>query len=121
MQHYSRINHSEEAFQLNVNRLKEYKNKLVIFPRNAASKKHKAGDSSAAKIASVTSQNTVVGVLPVKQVKVAQVARAITKDEKKATVTAILRKQLTDGKLWGQRIKKAADKAAADKAKGKKK
>ncbi len=34
-------------------------------------------------------------------------ARKITKEEREATVTQVLRKALTDGKLWGMREKRA--------------
>merc|ERR1719440_1717514 len=42
---HRRTNRSEEAFQANVQRLKMYKSKLVLFPRKTA-KRVKAGDST---------------------------------------------------------------------------
>ena len=45
-------------------------------------------------------------------------ARKITKEEREANVAAVLRKALTDSKLWGVREKRAKDKA--DEAAGKK-
>jgi large subunit ribosomal protein L13e len=38
---HRRKNKSEESFQVNVDRLKVYKSKLVVFPRNATSKRVK--------------------------------------------------------------------------------
>ena len=45
---HRRRNRSAESLQMNVQRLKEYKSKLIVFPRNRA--KPKAGDASAAEI-----------------------------------------------------------------------
>eukprot|EP01084_Bolivina_argentea_P127723 225862_1 len=42
---YRRKHGSEESFQANVQRLKQYKSKLVIFPRRPNNKKQKKGDA----------------------------------------------------------------------------
>jgi len=112
---YRRRNRSEEAFQVNVQRLKIYKSKLVVFPRNNTSKRAKKGDSSekAKKTATQTNNKHVLDIrVNVPRVK----ARAISKDEKSKTVTAIARKARTDCKLWGARERRAAVKADAEKA-----
>lgn len=111
---HRRKNRSEEAFQANVERLKLYKSKLVVFPRNNTSKRAKKGDATPEERAAVSQ---VVGkqVLPVTAPAPRLKARKITAEEKERTVSAILRKAHTDGKLWGAREKRAAD--AAEKKK----
>ena len=49
---HRRRNRSAESLQLNVQRLKEYKGKLIVFPRNRA--KPKAGDSEPAELDTAT-------------------------------------------------------------------
>merc|ERR1711957_201447 len=107
---HRRTNKSEEGLQANVQRLKLYKSKLVIFPRKGG--KHKKGDSSKAACASAT-QVTAKMTIPIDQPTIRVKARKITKAEKEANVCAHLRKTMTDAKLWGIREKRAKDKAAA--------
>jgi large subunit ribosomal protein L13e len=114
---HRRRNRSEESFTQNVNRLKLYKSKLVIFPRNPTSKRVKKGDSSEADLKSAK-QVLADHVLPISQPIAKFKARKISKDEREATVTTVLRKALTDAKLKGVREKRAKDKA--DEAAGKK-
>jgi len=116
---HRRKNRSEEGFALNVNRLKLYKSKLVIFPRKPTSKRAKKGDSSKEELAQAQ-QVRSIDVLPLSATvhDHKPKARKITKDERDAKVTAVLRKALTDSKLWGMREKRAKDKA--DEAAGKK-
>jgi len=115
---HRRKNRSEEAFKANVQRLKLYKSKLVVFPRNPTSKRAKAGDSTKQEREGVE-QVSLSEAMPIEDDKPRIQARKATKDEKAATVTAVLRKALTDGKLWGVREKRAKDKAEAELAKGK--
>lgn len=113
---HRRKNRNEESFQANVARLKLYRSKLVIFPRNPTSKRAKKGDATAEERKAAYEQNVGSHVLPVSQPVRRNKARAITKDEQSRTVSTILRKALTDAKLWGvreQRAKKKAEKAAA--------
>ena len=109
---HRRKNRSEDAFQQNVARLKLYKSKLVIFPRNPTSKRAKKTDSSAEERKRAT-QVTVPEVLalpgPANRFK----ARAITKAERERNVAATLRKARTDAKLWGAREKRLKDKKDA--------
>jgi len=109
---HRRKNRSEEGFQVNVDRLKTYRSKLVLFPRNATSKRVKKGDATKEERKSV-SQVQGKHVLPIAIKSQKTKARKITKEEREATVTAVLRKALTDGKLWGKREKRAKDKAEA--------
>jgi len=114
---HRRKNRSEEGFTLNVNRLKLYKSKLVVFPRNPTSKRAKKGDSTKEELAQAK-QVLDKDVLGVKVGEGKVRARKITKEEREAKVTAVLRKALTDSKLWGVREKRQKDKA--DEAAGKK-
>merc|ERR1719440_2344472 len=104
---HRRTNRSEEAFQANVQRLKLYKSKLVVFPRKTA-KRVKRGDSSA-EACQAAVQVLTKQTLPIAQPSVACKPRKITKDEREVVVTALLRKSRTDAKLWGAREKRAAD------------
>jgi len=117
---HRRKNRSQEAFKNNVERLKLYLSKLVVFPTRAARKKAK-GDSKTQEelkqVKQVLSKQVLPITFPVPHVK----ARKATKEERAATVTAILRKALTDHKLAGAREKRAKDKAAGLLPKGGKK
>ena len=100
---HRRKNRSEEQFRANVQRLKTYKAKLVVFPRKT--KKPKSGDTpvdQATKVAQL--KGTVV---PIKRVSVKSQARAITAAEKKVSAYATLRKARSDARLVGIRKKRA--------------
>jgi len=115
---HRRKNRSEEAFQANVARLKLYRSKLVIFPRKPTSQRAKKGDATADERKAAYEQNVSKDVLPLALPKRRIPARKITSEEHSRTVSGILRKALTDGKLWGvreQRAKKKAEAAAAGK------
>jgi len=116
---HRRRNKSEEAFQANVKRLKEYKAKLVIFPKNP--KKAKKGDGT--KEETKQAKQVLGEVLPIPHKPRNIKARKVTSAEKEAPVARTLRKALTDAKLWGAREKRAKDKEAGigvAKGKGKK-
>jgi len=108
---HRRKNRSEEGFQANVRRLKFYKSKLVIFPRNPSQRRQKKGDSSAEEIAQIGAQNLSKTVLTISNRKSRPSARAITEEERNTTSTAVARKALVDGKLWGVRERRAKLKA----------
>jgi len=120
---HRRKNRNEEAFQLNVERLKVYKSKLIVFPRNPSSKRVKKGDSTKEE-RSAAKQVSTRHVLPIntKTVNPKIKARKISAAERDTVVRDVQRKAHTDGKLWGQRKRRAEVKAleAAGKAKGKK-
>merc|ERR1711991_406536 len=82
---HRRRNRSEEAFQANVERLKLYKSKLVVFPRNNTSKRAKKGDATAEERAAV-SQVTSKQVLPIVQASQRLRAHKITSEEKERNV-----------------------------------
>ena len=108
---HRRKNRSEEAFQVNVNRLKLYKSKLVIFPRKNAAKRLKKGDSSLEERKAVA-QVTAKTVIPMPKPAGREKARVITKEERQRTVAGLIRKTLVDSKRFGVREKRAKEKAA---------
>jgi large subunit ribosomal protein L13e len=117
---HRRKNRSEEAFQSNVARLKLYKSKLIVFPRNPTSKRAKKGDATKeetkkANQVSITKEFPVMLALP--RIK----ARKITKDELAFEAVKTLHKQRMDAKLWGAREKRAKDKASGKTGKKEKK
>jgi len=113
---HRRKNRSEEGFAANVNRLKLYKSRLVVYPRNPTSKKAKAGDATKEAFANVQ-QVTTKDAIAIRQPKFKLETRKISGTERTAVVTAVLRKNLTDAKLWGMREKRAKEKAEKEKLK----
>jgi len=110
---HRRRNKCEESLALNTARLEEYKQKLMVFPRG---QKVKKGDTakSALKGAKLT---TCKIILPLKKASLRVRARAITAEDKASSAYKTLRKARTDKKMFGRRLKRAADKAAAAKQK----
>jgi len=100
---HRRKNRSQEGLQTNVLRLKEYKSRLILFPRKTS--KPKKGDSSAAEI-DVATQLTGP-VLPIKQQWPDTKARVITDEERKPSVFQTSRMYRTNVKLVGVREKRA--------------
>eukprot|EP00178_Gracilaria_changii_P003436 TRINITY_DN15079_c0_g1_i1.p2 TRINITY_DN15079_c0_g1~~TRINITY_DN15079_c0_g1_i1.p2 ORF type:complete len:217 (+),score=63.81 TRINITY_DN15079_c0_g1_i1:29-679(+) len=108
---HRRRNATAETMSLNVQRLKEYQSKLVVFPKNA--KKPTTNDSSAEEIAKAK-QLKGRNVMPVKkQVKKVQ-ARAIKDDERVASAYSKLRHERSAKKLKGIREKRAKERAEAE-------
>ena len=116
---HRRANRSQESFQQNVERLKLYNSKLVVFPRKGP-KKQRAGDSDKAACDAAT-QVTSKMVLPLPQTKTLFLARKVSSAERNANVAQSLRKAMTDGKLWGARERRAVLKAEAAASSKKKK
>jgi len=110
---HRRRNKSVESLQVNVQRLKLYKSKLILFPRKIA-KPNKA-DSSAEELKLATQLKGAV--LPVRQPSRRAPARAITEREAKFGAHNMLRKVRADTAMWGIREKKAKEKAEAEKNK----
>ena len=102
-------NKSVESLQLNAQRLKEYKSKLILFPLN--SKKPRKGDSSAEELSKAV--QLAGEVMPVKQTVKRQRAMALTDDLKKFQAFQTIRQARAFKRLHGIRAKKAAD-AEAD-------
>ncbi|XP_004253080.1 large ribosomal subunit protein eL13z [Solanum lycopersicum] len=102
---HRRRNRSLEGLQTNVQRLKTYKAKLVIFPRHA--KKVKAGDSSAEELANATQ---VQGpYLPIVRDQPAIELVKITDEMKSFKAYGKLRIERTNARHFGARLKRAAE------------
>jgi large subunit ribosomal protein L13e len=110
---HRRKNRSEDAFQANVARLKLYRSKLVVFPRNPTSQRAKRGDSSKADLAKAVQVALphVLAIDPATANTVHHVkARKIAKDEREFEAKKTLNKLRKDEKLKGRREKRAKDK-----------
>jgi large subunit ribosomal protein L13e len=100
---------------LNVQRLKAYKAKLIVFPRKAG--KAKAGDAEATELSSATQ---LTGALfPVTQVWAKEKARKITEEEKNSSAYEQHRKARSVARLHG--IREARRKAKEEEEANKKK
>merc|ERR1712159_968507 len=106
-----RRNRSVNGKQTNEQRLREYKAKLVVFPRNG--KKTKQGwkaDSKPEETATAT-QVTSQAVMPYTKAVEDIEYRKISADEKSANTTRTLKAAWNDARLVGYRAKRAAEKA----------
>lgn len=115
---YRRRNKSVESLQKNVQRLKEYRSKLVLFPKKL-SKPHK-GDATKEEM-DVAIQVKSKEIIPVSEVVAKDKARAITEDEAKFSAYQTLRKARAHKRLHMFRVKKAKLKADEEKNAPKKK
>eukprot|EP00894_Picocystis_sp_ML_P003669 jgi/Pico_ML_1/54186/g4597.t1 len=112
---HRRTNKSEESLKLNVDRLTEYKSKLVIFPRRSS--KPKKGDSTAEELKNVVQMSGEV--MPIKG-STHDVEYVSLDDEAKATrAYAKLRLERMNARLAGVRKKREEEeeKEAKEKAK----
>ena len=100
---HRRKNRSEESFRLNVQRLKTYKAKLVVFPRKT--KKVKAGETTVEEASKVPQHKGTV--VPLQTVAVKSQSRAITDEERKSSAYVTLRKARADARYVGIRQKRA--------------
>ncbi|PIA28391.1 hypothetical protein AQUCO_07000014v1 [Aquilegia coerulea] len=102
---HRRRNRSLEGLQANVQRLKTYKAKLVVFPRRV--RKFKAGDSSPEELATATQvQGTY---MPIVQEKPTFELVKPTAEMKAFKAYAKLRIERTNEKHFGARLKRAAE------------
>merc|ERR1712190_643483 len=111
---HRRRNKCAESLQMNVERLKTYQSKLLIFPRGSGKKAVKKGDTPRSELQNVA-QNTLKTIIPVPKLKKRVFSRPITKEEKEKSAYRQLRKARTDKKYAGERkvkAKKAQEKAA---------
>ncbi|WVZ24704.1 hypothetical protein V8G54_003248 [Vigna mungo] len=108
---HRRKNRSLESLQANVQRLKTYKAKLVVFPRRA--RKVKTGDSSAEELANATQ---VQGpFLPIVREKPTVDLVKVTDEMKSFKAYYKLRLERTNQRHHGARLKKAAEAEKEDK------
>jgi len=115
---YRRRNKSVESLQKNVQRLKEYRSKLILFPKKL-SKPHK-GDATKEEM-DVATQVTSKAIIPVVEVEAAEPPREITEDEAKFSAYQTLRKARAHKRLHKFRLLKAKKKADEEKNAPKKK
>jgi large subunit ribosomal protein L13e len=104
---HRRRNESVESLQLNVQRLKTYRSKLIVFPRRPG--KPRKGDSDAADVA--TAVQFAGNIVPIEQPAQDIEARAITDEDRALNAYTKLRKLRSDYRLRGAREKRAKDKA----------
>jgi len=114
---HRRRNRSLESLQTNVNRLKTYRSKLIVFPRHHKKPKH--GDSAAAELVTAT-QSHAKEILSISQPALRVKAVKLTDALQKATAYATIRKARSDVRLAGKRAKRAAEREANDVAAAKK-
>ncbi|CAG0912789.1 unnamed protein product [Notodromas monacha] len=104
---HRRKNKNVEGLQLNVRRLKEYRSKLILFPKKMS--KPKKGDATPEEMKLVVQAQ---GVLLAPSNKfVPEAARVPTEEEKKFSAYIALRKARSNQKLWGIRQKRAKEAA----------
>jgi len=110
---HRRTNHCEESLTRNVQRLKEYLSRLILYPVKAG--KPKVGDSSAEVLATVKQDTgkTLAGVPRVHDVVLVKHAapRPLKAVEKTRRIFQFLRKNRRDEHLIGTRIKRSDRKA----------
>merc|ERR1711893_559965 len=104
---HRRKNRSVESLQQDVQRLKEYKSKLILFPKKAS--KPKTGDASEEEMKMATQLSGPV--MPVTAIPRKEQARAITDEERKFSAFTTLRQARANKRLAGKRAKKAQDAA----------
>uniref|UniRef100_A0A8C9XZX0 60S ribosomal protein L13 n=1 Tax=Sander lucioperca TaxID=283035 RepID=A0A8C9XZX0_SANLU len=106
-----RRNRSTESLQANVQRLKEYRSKLILFPRKASAPKK--GDSTR-DIKQYVEVSYVVTIFFLSQVHKKEKARVISEDEKNFKAFASLRMARANARLFGIRAKRAKEAAEQD-------
>ena len=114
---HRRKNKSLESLQRNVQRLKEYQSKLILFPVKGS--KPRKGDASEEDMKKATQLEGVV--MPVKQVTKRPRAMELTDDLKKFKAFNSVRQARAVARLWGIRAKKAKEAEADDLSKPSKK
>merc|ERR1719281_891920 len=110
---HRRRNKCAESLQQNVQRLKNYMSKLVVFPKGSGKKCVKQGDTPRSELQDVA-QNTLKEIIPVAKPVRRVKARKITDAEKEKSAYKTLKKARTDKKYLGEKLKKA--KANAEEA-----
>merc|ERR1712232_645189 len=90
---HRRRNRCQESLQANVERLKLYKSKLLVFPRGSVKK----GDTPRSELQNVA-QNTLKEIIPVPKPELRVKARAITTAEKEQSAYKMLKKARTTKK-----------------------
>lgn len=111
---HRRQNKCAESLELNAQRLKEYKARLIVFPRKGGAKK---GDAAAEEVANATQLKGEIVAAPTAANAVT--FGAITDEMKAFKAYSSLRAARNEAKLVGKRLKAAKDKEEAEKEKNK--
>ncbi|KAK3597555.1 hypothetical protein CHS0354_018150 [Potamilus streckersoni] len=104
---YRRYNKSVDSMQQNVQRLKEFRSKLIIFPKKLS----KPGKGDASEEERKMATQLTGPVMPIRKAFKTEKARKITDEEKKFSAFTALRVARADARLQGYREKKAKEKA----------
>merc|ERR1712051_383598 len=107
---HRRKNKSLESLQRNVQRLKDYQSKLILFPVN--SKKPRKGEATEEDIKKAS--QLAGSVIPIKPVVKRQRAMEVTDDLKNFKAFNSVRQARAVARLWGIRAKKAKEAEADD-------
>merc|ERR1712086_831347 len=91
---HRRRNRCTESLKTNVERLKLYKSKLMVFPKGSGKKCVKKGDTARSELQNVA-QNTLKEIIPVPKPSLRVKSRAITKEDKELKAWRAVRKQVT--------------------------
>eukprot|EP00930_Biecheleria_cincta_P106345 TRINITY_DN9976_c0_g2_i1.p1 TRINITY_DN9976_c0_g2~~TRINITY_DN9976_c0_g2_i1.p1 ORF type:complete len:234 (+),score=62.96 TRINITY_DN9976_c0_g2_i1:48-704(+) len=110
---HRRRNRCAESLQSNVERLKLYMSKLLLFPKKSGTKSVKKGDTPRSELKDVA-QNTLKEIIPVPKPSTDIEARAITADEKDKSAYKALKKARTNKHFLGAKMKKEKAAAAKD-------
>ncbi|RDX55757.1 60S ribosomal protein L13 [Polyporus arcularius HHB13444] len=102
---HRRRNLSEEGKAVNVERLKAYKARLIVFPRNA--KKPKKGDSTGDDLTAATTRATI----PLPPSALPEAPRKITEEEREFQAYRTLRNERATARNEGKRKVREAKKA----------
>merc|ERR1719237_2027392 len=103
---HRRRNKCVESLKENVDRLKLYRSKLLVFPRKSGKKGVKRGDTPKSELQNVA-QNTLKEIIPVPKPELRIKARAITAEEKEKSAYKALKKARTNKHYLGNKLKKA--------------
>lgn len=109
---YRRRNKSIESLQQNVQRLKEYRARLILFPKKIS--KPRKEDSLPEELKLATQLTTPL--MPVRAVFKKEKARAISDAERKYSAFVALRQARAHSRLAGKRAKKAKEGGEGDEA-----
>jgi large subunit ribosomal protein L13e len=112
-----RFNKSAESLQANILRLKEYKEKLILFPKKKLAKPGK-GEASVAEQAAATQLEGTV--MPLAKAAPVVETMAISAEMKETNVHSTLRQAINEKRMYGTRLKMKKDKEEAEKEKKKK-
>ena len=105
---HRRKSKSVESFAKNVDRLKDFKARLVVFPKRNGAKYTKKGDASAAEVKEAVQLAAPLNVVPRLAASAISVA-PITEEMKNYKAFFSLREARNEARLYGIRLKKSKE------------